>query len=243
MCRTEIQCWTTKKIVQFSQHENQRVITLDEQRQKKEISLNAQRQADEAILDEQSKLKENNIINLECKQHTQDTSSTSNEIFNELCRFNSSASFLNCMERLDNAKTDLSFFEILILLRSNLAIGSCKTHLYEFIHKCDASAIISGFKLVESILKYIRIQTQTGRLEIHLQRPEDRILQSRCFDEINLIAGSISSVTTGIFKIDNEDLLRLSLVISKLIDDIEQIFNNGSRTSYRPPEKRIRTSD
>ena len=219
MCRVEIRCWTTKKIVQFALHETQKEITLDEQR----------------------KQEKNYLINLEYKQHNQYTSSTSNDFFYEFCRFNSSFRFLNCLRSLDKAKADLSFFEILILLRSNLAIGSCKTHLNEFIQMCGTAAIISGLKLVERIIKYIRIQAQTGCLEMHLQGPEDLILQSRCFDEIRLIAGSIASVTTRLFNCDSEDLLRCGLVISKLIDEIEQIFNDRSTASYRPPEKRIRT--
>ena len=239
MCRVKIRCWTTKKIVQFALHEKQKEITLDEQRQQKEISLNAQRQEDEVILDEQRKQEKNNLINLECKQHNQNTSSTSNDFFYELCRFDSSASFLNCLRSIDNAKADLSVFEIMILLRSNLAIGSCKTHLYEFIHECGAVAIIRGLKLVESIIKYLSIRALTGLMKLNFQGPEDRILQIRCYDEIKHIAGRIASVTASIFKSDTDDLLRHGLVISKLIGEIEEIFNNRSRSSYRPPEKRI----
>ena len=107
MCRTEIQCWTTKKIVQQ---------TLDEQKRREEISPD--------------ELRHEEVSEVEIRQEevTQDAE-RENEVdgfkYCELSRFNSFDNFLNCLTCLYHVKAELSYFEILLILRSNLAIGRC----------------------------------------------------------------------------------------------------------------------
>ena len=175
MCRTEIHCWTTKRLVQ---------LTLEEQRQQEEVYLDGQRQQEEVTLDEQGKQEK-----VPLDEHRQQTgvpldkqmqqvevsmvgqrqqelvshipnkeeAGTSKKIYYELGRFDSSDNLVNCFKCLNAVKDKLSTFEVMLILCTNLSPFRCPRHTRKFTkkYKFEVRDVISILQLVEPIIRFL----------------------------------------------------------------------------------------
>ena len=200
-CRADIQIWTTKKIVQQ---------TLEQQKQQEDDSHDELWKQKEVSLDEEKKHEE---VCCEFK-------STSNEIFGELCRFDSPNNFLESLRSLHDIKYKLSLIEILLILKSNLAI-----HSHFFKKFTQYSDIILVFHLVQCTIRYILNKIPTNHQNIHSQRCIDHVITSHCFYSIKSTIEQIGTDSVNSFPDHRNELLAQKSRTVEIIEEMEQLFN------------------
>ena len=249
ICRTAIKCWTTKKLVQLTlndekqqedcslneqrQQEKLVQLTLNEEKQQEDGSLNEQRQQENSSLVQQRQRKEGSLDEqYEHKQELEVSGTppadvhrrSSTEIYYELCRFDSSINFLYCLKCLCYSMTELSFLEILLILRSNLVIGRCSSLKAAFIEKFQVCHLISGLQLIKYMIMCLLRMIQIGRLQIHSEGLSDSAIRLRCLSEIEEFAGKIVRTTAQVYPHCSIEILQLGSVIDKILGEIEKIF-------------------
>ena len=247
ICRKEIRSWTTMNIVRLTLNEQKQeavgsdIVRLSLNEQKQEgvgsdivrLTLNEQKQG--GVGSDIPCTKRVLQFNPKLTQHNQDTRHKafavnrcrhiSTEKSFELCRFDSSAHFLHCLNSLRAAKAQLSFLEILLILRSNLSIGLCQTHLMQVIEKSQACDLILCLQLVESPIKFV-LRGAVKRISMmRLLGTEDRTIRVTCFHNIKLAVKLISSAAADKFPTHSQEIGKKETSIITMIDKIELIFN------------------
>ena len=209
MCRTDIRCWTTKKIVQQ---------TLEEQRQQED--------------DSQDELKKQKQVSLEEQRNQEDIccklKSTSNEIFSELCSLASPVNFIESLKSLHDMKNELSLSEILLILKSNLALDTIMKHfgmsfLEKFQHSSD---IILVLQLIKCTSRFIQNKVLSGHQMMHSQGCIDNVIQSQCFNIIKLTVQQIGSHAVNVFPDHRSETLRLLSEIVKIIEETKHLYKS-----------------
>ena len=230
ICRTEIRCWTTKKFVQLTWNEQRQqndVSIIDKQRQQKKISLDKQRKKAEVTKILKKKDKRHEI--LPYKQPKQRVRQYSNrckteEVVYQFCRFDSSIKFVKILTSLRDVTDELSFLEILLLLRSNLIMDRCSQHMAGFIKKSCVFHLISGFELIESIIRHILSKAEPFSLTIGSLDVLNRCMPASCLRDVEMAVQFISSVSADVFPCHKDEFLDRKSVIIKIINDINQFF-------------------
>ena len=204
-CRTEIQCWTSKKFVKetLGKPGKQEKDTLDEHRQKEEVTLVKQSQEKEVTMGQH-------------KKHEEDCYK-----FCELCFFNSPENFLHCLTCLYNVRVELSCFEIMLILRTNLAIGKCPEHLAVFIGNSNVSDVLSGLQLVEQAIGYILINGLSDRMKMRFEERYDDHMSVYCFRDINSSLDQISLALLRAFPKNKKQIDERFVAVSRLINEMD----------------------
>ena len=202
MCRTEVQSWTTKRLVQ---------LTLDPQKQQ-ELPLDEQRQQEE-------------ISQIPNKKET----GTSNEMFFELCRFDSSDNFRNCLKGLNAVKAELSLFEFLLIMRANLFIFPCRDHSNEFIKMFKASDIILALEVIEETIRYMVVEVQSGRMQFPSHGQTHNYMPLRCFWDLQLEVEMMMDVSVRAFPTNRKVILKQKNKVLKMLDEMDNFFTCDQR--------------
>lgn len=215
VCRTEIQGWTTKKLVQQ---------TLDEESRREEVSVKSTQIRGEISLQEKKKEEEvpQDVQQKQDVTFNKHLESSTKNIY-ELCRFNSSDDFLKCLKCLHDGKAELSCLESLLILRSNLTFGRCSKHAITFIEKSNVSDIIPGMQLIESTLRYILEKER--KVPASQQSPEstDVSLTMCCLYDVSKLVHNLSMVSARAFRQSSEEISKQRTGILKIIHEIESI--------------------
>ena len=230
MCRTEIQSWTTKKYVQLTldEQKQQDQVPLDEQMQQDQVPLDEQNQQDQVPLDEQM---QQDQVPLDEQKQEEEVSKIpdkkiggiATQIFYELCRFDSTENFLNCLKCLYAVKAELSLFEILLILRANLCIFSCRYHSEEFIERFKALDIILALQLIEGTIRYMFHELLTGSLKLsaHERLVKINMNMFSCnFRYVQWLVQIMMAVTVNAFPTIRGEILNPNNEVLKLLDEL-----------------------
>ena len=219
--------------VHLNEQNQQEEVHLNEQRQHEEVHLNEhrqqeqdhpieQRQQDDVLMDEQRQMDEISQMPNKGKGFI------SKNIFYELCRFNSSDNFLNCLKCLNLKKHQLSLFEILLILRANLITLRCNEHGDAFIEKFkfEASAMSLTFYFLESTIRFLLTEVQNGRLTMPSQgsyRPNTELM---CVMDISkLVHEDLVHLFAALFPKHQEEIFEHERVTLKMLDEIEHLIS------------------
>ena len=261
MCRTEIQSWTTKKYVQLAldEQKQQDQVPLDEQKQQDQVPLDEQKKQDQVPLDEQKQQdqvhldeqKQQDQVPLdEQKQHEEVSQIPDRrigdippQIFYELCRFDSTENFLNCLKCLYAVKDELSLLEILLILRSNLCIFSCRYHSKEFIVRFKALDIISALQVIEGTIRYMFLGLQSGSLKLSAHERSVKTIMHTLSCNFRYVQWQVQimmAVSAIAFPTNREEILNPKNEVLKLLNEIVHSFTSvclviGSHTSNSGP--------
>ena len=274
MCRTEIRCWTTKRLVELTldeqrhleevpmdeqmkqekvpmdeqrqleevpmdeqmnqeevpmdEHRQQEGVHLDEQRRQKEVHLDEQRQQEEVPLYEQRQQEE---VNLDEQRQLEEVSqipntkerSTPSEIFYELCRFDSPANFLNCLKCLKYKKNELSFMEIVLILRANLSMILCFEHGSAFIVKSKFNTPDMWFilLLIKSTTRFLLTEVQNRRLTLPFQDSFKPLILLICILDIQDIVKKLAKFFAAEFPNQREEVFEHERATLNMLIEIE----------------------
>ena len=228
MCRTEIRSWTTKKYVQLTldEQKQQDQVPLDEQKRQDLVPLDEQEQQDLVPLDEQ---KQQDQVPLNEQRQQEEVSQildkkiggNATQIFYELCRFDSTENFLNCLKCLYAVKAELSLFEIILILRSNLCIFSCMYHSREFIKRFESLDIISALQVIEGTIRYMLRELLTGRLKLSAHEPSVKMNMHILSLQVKILM----DVSAEAFPTNREEILNPKNDVVKLLDEIVRFFS------------------
>ena len=197
-------------------------VPLDEQEQQDLVPLDEQKQQDQDPLDEQKQQEEVSQI-LDKK-----IGGIATQLFYELCRFDSTENFLNCLKCLYAVKAELSLFEILLILRTNLCIFSCGYHSREFIERFKALDIILTFQVIEGTLRYLFRELLSGSLKLSAHEPSVTMnmdILSSNFRFVQWQVQIMMSLSTKAFPTNREDILNPKNDVLKLLDEIVEFFS------------------
>lgn len=224
LCRTTIHSWTTKKFVQFILDKEKQHPEISEYEQIKETEGSQVPPLNEGCVDlKHDKPQQGSRSDIIAGTNLGHTSNEPCETYYELCRFDSSDNFLNCLKCLDAAKAVLTFFDIILILRSNLSIGLCRKHLVQIIDGSKSCNMILGLQYIENTVRYLLRMAQTI---LHLTIKTDaREKQDNPFHNIKLAVCQISLVTVNAFPSHSEKILEKETVIIVMIDEIFQLLN------------------
>ena len=219
-----------QKQAYLEEQKKQEEIFLYEQSQQEQVYMKNQRQEQQVYADQRRqrlvvyKIKQKQLVNADLEEWREKDhvcckyQSRSNDIFFELCRFDSSENFLNCVRCLHDIKSELSFAAILLILKSNLTICTCDEHFGKFIQNSKVCDIISSLELLECTNWYILCKIIKDSLKMCPPRDAFQELLFNCFHSIKSAVEKIALAAADKFPHSRKKLYDLRLVVVALIN-------------------------
>ena len=207
-------------------------VPMNEQRQQEEVHLDKQRQQKEGLLDEQMQQEE---VHLDQPRQLEEVSKipkpkergTPPKIFYELCRFDSSANFLNCLKCLKFKRNQLSFVEIMLVLRANLSMILCSEHGSAFLEKSKFNSHDMWFilLLIKSTTTFLLTEVQNGSLAMPLQDTFKSFILVICILHIQTIVKErLAKFFAAEFPNQREEVFEQERAILKMLNEIENFI-------------------
>ena len=237
MCRKEIWCWTTKKLVQLTLDGNTQQVKVGEDKMKKQEKLSmkklqtrAQESVDEHRQLEEDSFKEESQQEQVSKVAQPDvTGIVSNTTFCQMGEFNSSQNFLYCLRCLAEEKAELSCLEIMLIMVSNLSIFNCKEHAAKFIETANAEDILQGLQHMDHIVRYTFQKLQNAHLTLSSMGFVDHEIIHHCFFKIRTTLETLELFFTDAFPYNGKVIHEQLFVIINIGCEINHLLQLADR--------------